>query len=134
MNVNSKSTARKDHGSVIILQYRRAKRDKFAKKLKRVCNATVIFTTRNMQTALPSLKSPKPKLLLSNVVYQITCPGCESSYVGQTTRHLTTRIQEHSRLSSHIADHLKNCNATINDAEIKAIDRQFNPVPIRLAG
>ena len=132
MSVNSMSTVKKDYGAVIIMQYRGTKSDKFAKKLKRACNATVIFTTRKMKTALPSLKSPIPKLLLSNVVYQITCPGCQSSYVGQTTRHLTTRIQEHSRVGehlktpSHVGEHLKNCNATMDDAEIKVIDRTTN--------
>ena len=121
-NINEK----KEKRSIITLQYRGTKSDKFAKKLKHISNTTVIFTTRKMKTALPSLKSPIPKLLLSHVVYQITCPGCQSSYVGQTTRHLTTRIQEHSRISSHVGDHLKNCNTTMEDCEIKVIDRTTN--------
>jgi len=29
------------------------------------------------------------------VVYKIECKDCETSYVGQTKRRLTTRIREH---------------------------------------
>ena len=62
-------------------------------------------------------------MFLSNVVYQITCPGCQSSYVGQTTRHLTTRIQEHARPASHVGSHLRNCSQTMQDADVNIIDR-----------
>ena len=30
--------------------------------------------------------------LKSSVVYKFTCAGCESQYVGETSRHLATRI------------------------------------------
>ena len=65
--------------TMLILQYRGNKSDQFSKKLWRTDNVSVIFTTRRMKSALPSLEAPVPKLLLRNVVYQITCPGCQSS-------------------------------------------------------
>ena len=107
----------------LILQYRGNKSDQFSKKLRRTVEVSTIFTTRKLKTALPSLKSPIPKMFLSNVVYQITCPGCQSSYVGQTTRHLTTRIQEHARPASHGGSHLRNCSQTMQDADVNIIDR-----------
>ena len=107
----------------LILQYRGNKSDQFSKKLRRTVEVSTIFTTRKLKTALPSLKSPIPKMFLSNVVYQITCPGCQSSYVGQTTRHLTTRIQEHARPASHVGSHLRNCSQTMQDADVNIIDR-----------
>ena len=106
----------------LILHYRGDKSDQFAKNLRRTVEVSTIFTTRKLKTALPSLKSPVPKMFLSNVVYQITCPGCQSSYVGQTTRHLT-RIQEHARPASHVGSHLSNCSQTMQDAENNVIDR-----------
>ena len=43
------------------------------------------------------------------MVYKIKCPRCEACYVGQTSRHLTTRIKEHSR-SGPVRDHFNQCN------------------------
>ena len=44
------------------------------------------------------------------VVYRFTCPGCNASYIGEITRHLTTRIKEHLEIysKSHIFKHLNN--------------------------
>ena len=120
---SERSTCERGKNMPLILQYRGDKSDQFAKKLRRTVEVSTIFTTRKLKTALPSLKSPIPKMLLSNVVYQITCPGCQSSYVGQTTRHLTTRIQEHARPASHVGSHLSNCSQTMQDAEINVSDR-----------
>ena len=33
----------------------------------------------------------------TGVVYSIKCSGCDSSYVGQTSRRLTTRFNEHAK-------------------------------------
>jgi len=33
----------------------------------------------------------------SNVVYKIDCNSCDRSYIGETERHLATRIAEHKR-------------------------------------
>ena len=55
-----------------------------------------------------SVKESVPKYLRSFVVYRFTCPGCNASYIGETTRHLTTRIKEHLETDSksHIFKHL----------------------------
>ena len=47
--------------------------------------------------------------LKSNVVYEFKCGGCNSTYIGQTTRHFATRIKEHlhSDKNSHVFKHLK---------------------------
>ena len=36
-----------------------------------------------------------PKELQSYVVYKFTCGCCNASYIGETSRHLSTRIKEH---------------------------------------
>ena len=53
------------------------------------------MTTRKVKTVMPSLKSPVPRMHMSNVVYKLNCPRCKSSYVGQTSRHLLHRTREH---------------------------------------
>ena len=42
-----------------------------------------------------SVKDPVPVELRSNVAYKFTCESCNSCYVGETSRHLSTRIREH---------------------------------------
>ena len=44
---------------------------------------------------LTNVKKSVPKYLRSFIVSRVTCPGCNASYIGKTTRHLTTRIEEH---------------------------------------
>ena len=41
------------------------------------------------------MKDKMNKLSKSNVVYQSSCPGCESSYIGKTERTLLERTKEH---------------------------------------
>ena len=42
-----------------------------------------------------TVKNGIPKLLKSFVVYKFVCLGCNACYIGETTRHLSTRIKEH---------------------------------------
>ena len=44
-----------------------------------------------------SYEDPIPDDLKSFLVYQVTCAGCSSSYIGETCRHFKTRIQEHQK-------------------------------------
>ena len=64
------------------------------------------FKIRNMF----SVKDPVPFHLRSRVVYQFTCAGCNACYVGETFRHISTRIREHlgRDRTSHIFHHLQN--------------------------
>ena len=77
-------------------------------KLKKISRLNTIFTTRK-KTCLPSLQSKFDKISKSLVADEIYCNGCESTYVGQTFRHLSTRIKEHQKIHSplgqHVSDH-----------------------------
>ena len=42
-----------------------------------------------------NVKDPIPKSLKSFVVYKFSFPGCNACCIGETTRHLSTRIKEH---------------------------------------
>ena len=55
-----------------------------------------------------SVKYAIPKLLKSFVVYKFVFPGCIALYIGETTRHLSTRMKEHLERDkkSHIFKHL----------------------------
>ena len=34
----------------------------------------------------------------NDVIYEITCPGCDKKYIGKTERRLETRLTEHGTL------------------------------------
>ena len=61
-----------------------------------------------------SSKDMLPNALRSFLVYKFTCAGCQSCYIGETRRHLATRIKEDlvTDKESHIMKHLlenENC-------------------------
>ena len=82
----------------------------------------MILTLQKTKNALPSLKPPTEIALKGGVVYKITCPGCSSCYVGQTTRHLLNRVREHKRSGTPVGNHFRGCNKelTMDDVTIIA--------------
>lgn len=83
----------------VFLQYRRKCSEDYACSLHR-CQApcNIIFTLRKLKTILPSLKPPVEKK--SWVIYHIECAVSQAAYVGQTGRHLMTRLKEHNMPSA----------------------------------
>ena len=62
--------------------------------VKRYCKdlkIKLVFSSLN----LIDVKDSVPKTLCSNVVYKFNCAGCDSVYVGEKSRHLSTRVREH---------------------------------------
>ena len=66
------------------------------------------FTSFKIKT-LSTAKDCVPRSLRSSIVYKFTFTECDSVYVGETSRHLSTRVREHlfSDKNSHIYKHLK---------------------------
>ena len=76
------------------------------------------------------MKDKLNKLSKSNVVYQFSRPGCESSYIGKTERTFFERTKEQvTRADSGIKGNLENClnvehlfsinNVILNDVELR---------------
>ena len=42
-----------------------------------------------------------PRLFRHNVVYKFICVECNSAYVGETSRNLSTRVREHLSTGKH---------------------------------
>ena len=89
-----------------------------------VCNSDVdtklIFVSFKIGSVF-STKDMIPEDLKSNVVYKFNCARCNSCYIGETTRHISTRINEHLKTdkASHVYKHLNSnseckevCNVT----------------------
>ena len=92
------------------VQYRGKCTDHFSRALHKLgAPCIVVKTLRKLKTVMPSLKPPVSKEFKSCVVYKITCPSCQACYVGQTSRHLITRISEHKNKSGPVKHHFLSC-------------------------
>ena len=99
-------------------------KEKVQNIIKKVCNdnvnVNIIFTPYKVCNMFSS-KDKIPSFLKSMVVYKFVCSSCNACYVGETTRHLPTRIHEHFKTDkkSHIYKHLfsnENCfNSCTNE-------------------
>ena len=92
------------------------------------CN--VIFKSRKLMDNF-NTKSRTPMGLVSDIVYQFNCNGCNASYIGETGRHLCERVKEHSQVSrnSSIVDHYCSCQmrtGKVTIKEFKILKRSFN--------
>ena len=125
---NQNSVEHKAKPRFLFIEYRGTDTDNFVTQMKKLDNSpkfTVIQTTRKLRTMMPSLKAPIPAKLQSNVVYETTCPGCNAQYIGQTKRHLATRLTEHSRIGAPLGDHFRECIGSTSaiPSSTKIIDR-----------
>ena len=97
----------------IFIQHRGKSTEDYKSKLhqcKGLCN--IIMTPSKWKTVLPSLKPQVEKELRSGVIYEIQCAVCKAAYVGQTGRHLITRM--HQMPSAPASQHMRKCNTAIS--------------------
>ena len=91
-------------------------------KARQISGAQIIFATRKMKTRLPSNTPYFARELISIVMYKFSCSGSNSTYVGQTVRHLATRVDEHRKGDSPVGQQLLDCNEDVSGtAELKSI-------------
>ena len=114
-------------------------KQKIIKRCKYYCKSTnikIVFSPFKVGD-LFSVKKSVPKYLKSFVVYRFTCPGCNASYVGETTRLLTTMIKEHLETDSkfHIFKHLDTngkCKELCNAECFEIIDSATSSYRLKL--
>ena len=66
------------------------------------------------------------------MVYQIKCSRCDACYVGQTVRHLTTRIKEHLRVTSPVGKHFKSRDAVMSLDDVVILSSTHRYVDVLL--
>ena len=79
----------------ISLPYVRDVTENIAHSLKNSGIKVVYNLPKKLNTIIKTGKDLLPKERNTNVVYQLKCNDCNASYIGQTKRHLYTRIKEH---------------------------------------
>ena len=79
-----------------------------AKKYCKNLNIELAFSSFRIKYLLTA-KDCVHRSLRSCVAYRFSCAGCNSVYIGETTRHLSTRVREHlyTDKKSLIFKHLK---------------------------
>ena len=87
--------------------------------MRDITNAQIKITTRKMKTCIPSLKSSFSSELKSKMGYSLECCGCKPIYVGQTVRHLTTRIEEHRKEDTPVGQPIRQCGSESGKSEFK---------------
>ena len=105
--------------------------DQLCKRFCKSLKVNLVFTSEKLRWAF-STKDPYKSERLSKIVYNFVCASCNASYVGQTCKHLATRIDEHfgKDNKSHIYQPLmsskdcldkyfKDCFSILDTANIK---------------
>ena len=71
-----------------------------------------------------SIKDPIPKLLQSNVAYELKCDNCEAVYIGKTIRQTYRRLQEQgANFDKDINNKSEAINLTNNSIKLRRSDR-----------
>ena len=73
-------------------------------------NLRIIFNNVRTIESLFRYKDEIPTPVRSNIVYKYTCGICDSTYLGETTRHFKTRVAEHRGISSRTGMPLVSAN------------------------
>ena len=74
-----------------------------------------------------NIKDSVPRSFRSNVLFKFICAECNSAYVSETSRHFSTRVQEHlsTDKNSSIFRHLMSsdkCQKACNDSCFTILD------------
>ena len=121
-------------------RYSRIAELKLRQLLKRFCeadlNIKLVFTSFKIKNMF-SFKDRTPDALTSMVVYQFICAGCNSCYIGETSRHFTTRIKEHtvSDKNSHIFKHFSqfpSCKGMYTPSCFRILDSANSSIDLKL--
>ena len=110
---------------LLILPYVGQKSTQIERNIKKMTEKVYFSAKPRVIFTSSAVLSPRGKDLISNkekscVVYTFEC-CCSDSYIGQTSRHLETRIKEH--VPKCVREHIKNSPKTTSIATLNAINR-----------
>ena len=93
-------------------------RDKMKNKVQKCLTERMYFSTCYETKKLAMFCSTKHTIITqqnSNVIYCLTCPGCNENYIGNTDRNLATGLHEHgSRNDQPMHQRLLKCKHFID--------------------
>ena len=136
---------------ILLLSYRswkvlRKKPQKLVSDKVTSCNLKIVFTSPVRVKSFFTFKDQLPKILLSGLVYQYKCGGCNATYYGKTKRHFKFRICEHLGIShltekkvkidnnklTAIQEHLLCCNYCPSFEDFSILTRESNDFKLKI--
>ena len=120
--------------------YSKVAKRKLRQLTKRFCKSDLtiklVFTSFKIKNMF-SVKDRTPVALKSMVVYQFSCAGCNFRYIGETSRHFSTRIKEHteSDKNSLIFKHFNTsplCKNKYSSSCFSILDSASNSIDLKL--
>ena len=115
-----------------------------AKKYIPKCQIKIIFKSPAKLSSVFTFKDKLQSYLVSGVVYKYTCSGCNSTYIGKTSRHTQKRFSEHmgkspltgkslkGQCSTTVRDHMLECNTTVCMNDFIIIGRDADNYKLRV--
>lgn len=81
----------------IVIPFIKGVSENLSQNLKNLGFDTVFSIPRKLNCLIKKCKDRLPCVKQTEIVYKLNCEQCNASYIGQTKRHLQTRINEHRR-------------------------------------
>ena len=108
-------------------------------RVKRYCNSInikLVFASFKIANMF-GVKDPITRGLCAGMVYKVLCVGCNACYVGETTRHFSTRVCEHmfSDRTSHIFKHFENseqCHTLCSNDCVRILDHASTTFQLKI--
>jgi len=105
VNSNNNNVSPFDISNIITIPYLRNLSENISQFLRK-CGLNVVFTVpKKLNCVIKRGKDNIDIFKKTDIVYKINCSDCDAVYIGQTKRHLLTRIKEHQaniRKRSHL--------------------------------
>jgi len=95
-----------DISSCILLPYIKNLSDNISRTIKKTSLKLIYTIPKKLDKLIKRGKDKLSKTDRTNIVYKIDCNKCDATYIGQTKRHLNTRIKEHiNNIKVHTSNH-----------------------------
>ena len=113
------------------IEYRGKVSEDFKQKLDKLLPGSLFyFVSIKMRSKICHLKTQIPPSFKSRVIYQIQCPACAGTYIGQTVRHLSTRLKEHGMKNAPVNLHFHSCKQTLTEDDAVILDSHQDPTTL----
>lgn len=95
-----------DISSCILLPYIKNLSDNISRTIKKTSLKLIYTIPKKLDKLIKRGKDKLSKTDRTDIVYKIDCNKCDATYIGQTKRHLNTRIKEHiNNIKVHTSNH-----------------------------
>ena len=128
---NTSNASQQDHKEdkiILPLPYIRGTSEKLARIFKKHGVTTYHKPTNTIRSLLVNPKDRTPIDKKCGVVYHIQCEDCDSSYIGETARSMSTRFKEHTATNrtviTAVGEHCKNTGHAMSWDNVKIIGNE----------